>query len=249
MPARRIRRFPSSEQVSRVAAEQFVRLASDAMSARTRFTVVLSGGSTPRRLYEILAASPYRDQVVWGKVEFFWGDERAVPPDHPDSNYRMASDALLKKLNISEGQIHRMAAERQDRERAAWDYQSEIARVFGVDPLGEPPQFDLVLLGMGADGHTASLFPYTEAVREETRWVIPNYVPKLDSYRLTLTTTILNKAAQVMFLVAGGDKSEPLTQVLEGPSDPERLPAQLIRPVSGRLEWLVDASAASRLRP
>ncbi len=247
MPARRVRRFPSSEQVSQAAAEAFIRIAGDAVTKRGRFTVVLSGGSTPRRLYEILAASPYSDRVVWGKVEFFWGDERAVPPDHRDSNYRMAYEALLGRINIADTQVHRMPAERKDREDAAWDYQVEIARVFGVDPNGEPPHLDLVLLGMGADGHTASLFPYTEGLKEETRWVVSNYAPNLDSYRLTMTPPILNRTAHVIFLVVGADKAKTLAQVLEGSIDTNRLPAQLIKPEEGELTWLIDEPAASEL--
>ena len=247
MPARRITRFPSPAQVSQAAAEALIRIAGDAVAKRGRFTVVLSGGSTPRRLYETLAATPYSDQVVWGKVEFFWGDERAVPPDHSDSNYRMAHEALLGRIDIADTQVHRMPAERKDREDAAWDYQVEIARVFGVDPNGEPPRLDLVLLGMGADGHTASLFPYTEGLKEETRWVVSNYAPNLDSYRLTMTPPILNRTAHVIFLVVGADKAKTLAQVLEGSIDTNRLPAQLIKPEEGELTWLIDEPAASAL--
>ncbi len=243
-----IKQFANGEQVSDAAAEAFVSFANEAIAARQRFTVALSGGSTPRRLYELLAESPFNTQVAWEKLEFFWGDERAVPPDHADSNYGMTSDALLTKLAIPEAHIHRMPADREDLENAAWDYQAEIARVFGVDPNGEPPQFDLALQGMGADGHTASLFPYTRAIKEETRWVVSNYVPKLDSYRLTLTARILNNAAHVMFLVAGADKAESLAAVLEGPPDAERLPSQLIRPTSGDLTWLIDNSAGAKLK-
>lgn len=202
-----IRQFPSAEEVSRAAAKEFVRIARDAVAARGRFAVVLSGGSTPRQLYELLAKPPFSRKVPWDKVEFFWGDERTVPPDHPDSNYWMANEVLLKKLAISQTHIHRMSAEQQDREAAARDYQVEIAQVFGLEPDSEPPAFDLVLLGMGADGHTASLFPYTEALKETKDWVVSNYVPKLESYRLTLTLRILNRAAWVMFLVVGEDKA------------------------------------------
>ncbi len=243
-----IKQFADAEQVSRAAAEAFIGFAREAATKDGRFTVALSGGSTPRRLYEFLAESPFNTQVTWETLEFFWGDERAVPPGHADSNYRMANDVLIRKLAIADSRIHRMPAEREDLEHAAWDYQVEIARAFGVDPDGEPPQFDLVLLGMGTDGHTASLFPYTEAIREETRWVVSSYVPKLDSYRLTLTARILNNAAHVMFLVAGADKATPLEEVLEGPFDPERLPSQLIQPRLGDVTWLVDNSAATQLQ-
>lgn len=243
----RLTRLANAEAVCRTAAEEFARLAKNALAVRERFRVALSGGSTPKHLYGLLSKPPFSREVPWHQVEFFWGDERAVPPDHPDSNYRMASEALLTKLAIPGAHIHRMPAERPDQDAAARDYQVEIARVFGASPDGDPPAFDLVLLGMGADGHTASLFPDTEALKEAVRWVVANYVPKLASHRLTLTARILNNAACVLFLISGQDKAEALAQVLEGPADPERFPAQLIHPSSGRIMWLVDAGAASKL--
>jgi len=209
--------------------------------------VVLAGGSTPRRTYQLLATSPLRDQLEWDKVEFFWGDERTVPPVHPESNYRMAREAMLAKLPVPDQNVRRMQAERADRDAAARDYQAEIARVFAVQPEGEPPAFDLVLLGMGADGHTASLFPYTTALEATKRWVVPNLVLELGTYRLTMTAVILNRAACVLFLVAGSDTAQPLAAVLEGPPNPTRLPAQLIRPATGKLLWLVDQAASSQL--
>ena len=239
--------FDDAEQVSRAAADEFVRLGREAIAALGRFTVVLAGGSTPRRMYELLAGPPWRDQLDWGPVEFFLGDERAVPPDHADSNYRMAHEAMLKKLPIPAGRIHRLQAERADRDAATADYQAEIARVFGIPPTADPPAFDLVLLGMGPDGHTASLFPHTAALEERTRWVVANHVPKLGADRLTMTTAVLNRAACVLFLVAGADKATTLAEVLEGPADPARLPAQLTRPHPGTLEWLVDRAAAVQL--
>lgn len=248
MTKRTIRRFRDAEHVSLAAAEEFVRLAHWAIAARGRFAVALSGGSTPRRLFQILAGPPFRGQVNWPKVEFFWGDERSVPPDHKDSNYRMASEAMLKSLGIAEAKIHRIQAERSDREAAAKDYQAEIARVFGVSPDGPPPAFDLVLLGMGPDGHTASLFPHTTALKETTRWVVPNFVQKFDTYRLTMTYPILDKAAQVLFLVAGDDKTAVLKEVLEGPPDAERLPSQAIRTSPGKLVWYLDDAAARQLK-
>lgn len=243
-----VRQMGDAEQVSRAAAEEFVRLARSAIVARGRFTVTLSGGSTPRRLYELLAEAPFRGRVDWPNLEFFWGDERAVPPDHKDSNFRMTHEVLLRRIEISDAQVHRLQAEREDRDAAARDYEAEIARVFGVPGGTEPPAFDLVLLGMGPDGHTASLFPHTSALKETARWVVANHVPKLASYRLTLTPVILNRAACVMFLVAGDDKAAVLGEVLGGKHDPERLPSQLISPVAGRLLWLIDRAAASRLR-
>ena len=243
-----IRRFRDADQLTRAAAEEFVRLAQQALDERGRFTVALSGGPTPRRLYQLLASSSWSSQIQWEHVHLFWGDERAVGPEHPESNYRMAHESMIEKLAIPNSNVHRMAAEREDRDQAARDYQTEIARVFEVSPEGEPPVLDLVLLGMGSDGHTASLFPGTAALDETTRWVVPNFVAKLGAHRLTLTVLILNRAACVMFLVAGSDKAEPLVEVIEGPRDPERLPAQLINPVSGKLLWLVDDAAATELK-
>jgi 6-phosphogluconolactonase len=242
-----IQQVPDAEQVSRKAAEEFIRLGREAIAIRGRFTVALAGGSTPRRLYQLLAETPCFEQVNWPRVEFFWGDERSVPPEHKDSNFRMANEALLHKLPIPAGNIHRMQAERSDHDAAARDYQDEIARVCGVARDGEPPAFDLILLGMGPDGHTASLFPSTTALHEAQRWVVPNYVAKFSTYRLTMSYAMLNRAAHVLFLVAGADKAHVLAEVLEGPADPERLPSQMVRPVAGQLTWLVDLDAAGRL--
>jgi len=280
------------------AAKRVVAIAEEAVARCGRFTVALAGGSTPKRLYSLLAAEPYCARLPWRETHVFWGDERAVPPEHPDSNFGMARATLLSRVPIPADQIHRMQAERQDLDAAAGEYEAEIARTFAAQPPGEPPAFDLILLGLGPDGHTASLFPYTPALRETRRWVVPNYIPKLKvNYpaasrgvsssvlaghsvldtessralwipasagmtnsrqaagyrpstkmnRLTLTTPILNRAATVLFLVSGVEKAAALQAVLEGPPDPERLPAQLIRPVAGRLLWLVDQAAASRL--
>jgi 6-phosphogluconolactonase len=241
--------FADVESLSDAAANEFVRCAREAVAAQGRFTVALSGGSTPRRLYQLLAAKSFRSQVDWGRVEFFWGDERCVPPDHADSNYHMAREAMLSHLPIPAEHIHRMEAERPDREAAARDYEALLARVFGVSAGAEPPALDLVLLGMGPDGHTASLFPRTTALNETTRWVVANHVPQLNTDRLTLTLPILNRAREVLFLVAGADKAERWAEAL-GPSFAEapRLPVQLIRPALA-LKWFVDFAAASRLLP
>jgi 6-phosphogluconolactonase len=247
MANRIVRRLADVHQVSHVAAEEFVRIAKAACASRGCFSVALAGGSTPRLLYQLLAEEPFRTQVDWPRVEFFWGDERAVPQDHADSNYGMARAALLLKLALPAEKIHRMEAERTDRAAAARDYQAELTRVFSTAPDGDPPVLDLVLLGMGADGHTASLFPHTDALKETRRWVVANHVPKLNADRLTMTSVILNRAAHVLFLVAGKDKAAALAQVLEGPRDHERLPSQLIRPTAGTLTWLVDDPAAAEL--
>jgi 6-phosphogluconolactonase len=242
-----VRQLANAEQLSRDAAEDVIRLAAEAIAARGRFSMALSGGNTPRRLYQVLAETPFREQVDWPRVQLFWGDERALPPDHPDSNFRMADEALLRRVPVPDTHIHRMQAERPDRDAAARDYQAEIARVMGVPADGPPPAFDLILLGMGPDAHTASLFPHTAALSERTRWVVANYVPKFTAYRLTMTPVILNRAAHVAFLVAGAEKAVILAEVLEGPSDPARYPCQLIRPESGSLTWYVDRLAAARL--
>ncbi len=242
-----IRVLGDAESVSEHAAREVVRLARDAIVARGRFSIVLSGGTTPRRLFELLAEPPFRDQIDWSQVEIFWGDERAVPPNHPDSNYGMAKTALLDKVQIPSAHIHRMMAERDDRDAAADDYQAELARAFGVSPDGPPPRLDLVLLGLGADAHTASLFPHSPALAETARWVVPNASPAYETPRLTLTPAIINQAAAIVFMVVGKDKAVPTAEVLEGPRDPERYPAQLIHPDTGTVMWLVDRAASRRL--
>ncbi len=239
-----VRTFAGAEGVSRAAAEEFTELAVEAVARSGRFTVALSGGSTPQRLYERLAEPPHRARVPWDRVEVFWGDERAVAPDHPDSNARLAVAALLSRVPIPPEGIHRIHAERADRDAAAREYQDEIARVFGVAADGPAPALDLVLLGLGADGHTASLFPGSAALAESRRWVVSHFVPALGAERITLTPPILNRAREVRVLVTGADKAGALRAVLHGPRAPERFPAQLIQPESGRLVWLVDRGAS-----
>jgi 6-phosphogluconolactonase len=246
MSTRIIRVFPDGEALSVAAAREFVRFAGETIAARGRFTVALSGGSTPKRLYQILAAEPFRSQVDWGRVEFFWGDERCVPPDHPESNYRMAREAMLNHLPIPAEHIRRIEAERSDRDAAARDYETLLARLFGVSAGGHPPALDFVLMGMGPDGHTASLFPHTKALEETNRWVVANHVPQLNTDRLTLTRPILNRAREMLFLVAGADNAERLAEVLAGLPDPKRLPSQSMQP-DGQLLWFVDRAAAARL--
>ena len=241
-----VRTYADAEAVSRAAADEFVRRATEAVAERGRFAVALSGGSTPQGLYRLLAEPPYRGRVDWGRVEIFWGDERCVPPDHHDSNFRMANEAMLAKLPLRPGHVHRMEAERTDRDSAAREYQAEIARAFGVDANGEPPAFDLILLGMGPDGHTASLFPHTAALGETKRWVVINHVPQHNTDRMTLTYPVLNRAREVLFLVAGADKAEPLAEVLQGPPDPQRLPSQRVRPADGRTTTVLRGPGGRR---
>src|SRR5258706_628338 len=219
------------------------------MATTGRFSVVLSGGSTPHGLYELLAQHSYREQVEWTKTEFFWGDERAVPPEHASSNYRMAKEAMLDKLGVPAERIHRIRAEDEDLNRAARDYEAEIERALGqVAGVGRrPPHFNLFLLGMGEDGHTASLFPNTDALGETHHWVVAHDVAKLSAKRITMTPPLSNAAHFIMFLVAGASKADVLAEVLQGPRDPHRYPAQLIHPLTGEVTWFVDHAASSKL--
>jgi 6-phosphogluconolactonase len=239
--------FADAEAVSHAAAHQFAEAAIKAITGNGKFTVALSGGSTPKRLYQLLTDPPHRDVVDWSKVHIFWGDERSVPPEHSDSNYRMANEAMLTRLPIPKDNVHRIQAEREDRDQAAQEYQAEIAKVFGVDPAGEAPVFDLILLGMGPDAHTASLFPGSAALGETKLWMTPNWVEKFKTWRVTMTRPLINKAKQVLFLVAGKDKAEPLLHVFTGPANPALYPSQLICPTTGLLNWYVDVAAFAEL--
>jgi len=239
---RRLRVYPDLETLSEAAARVFVAEAARAGAARGRFAAALSGGSTPRRTYEFLAAPPFRDRVDWPQVHLFWGDERGVPPEDPRSNYRLAREALVRRVPIPPGNIHPIPAY-PSVEEGARAYEAELQAFFA----GGPPCFDLVFLGLGADGHTASLFPGGPLWREETRWVAPVAGTGPGVSRVTLTPQIFNQAGQVVFLVSGADKAAILQKVLEGPRDPVRLPAQLIRPESGEILWLVDREAAAAL--
>jgi len=242
-----IRRFPDPEAVCRGAAQDLVEVGRAAIAERGRFCVALSGGSTPRRLYEILAETPRWARLDWRRVEFFWGDERAVAPDHPESNYGMAAGSLLGKLGIAPERVHRIRGELPDPEQAAAAYQDELARVFAVAPDGPAPIFDLILLGMGPDGHTASLFPYSPPVAERRRWVVGYQVARLGKARITLTPPVINRAAEVRLLVTGTDKAAVLREALLGPREPERLPVQIVAPEAGRLVWLLDRAAAAEI--
>jgi 6-phosphogluconolactonase len=242
--------YPTPDALMQAAAQRFVTRADAAMRAAGRFVVAMSGGSTPKRLYALLATAAYAGRVNWARVHVFWGDERCVPPDDPASNYRMAREALLSHVPVPEGNVHRMRGE-DDPGSAAAAYERELREMF-VTPGGPPActpgrRFDLVLLGMGDNGHTASLFPGMPAVRETERWVVAQYVEAVSMWRVTLTPVIINSAAEVTFLVCGGDKAGMLRRVLKGPHEPAALPAQAIAPHHGRLCWLVDASAAAHL--
>jgi 6-phosphogluconolactonase len=236
--------FTNLEELSRAAARQFEELSNARAQENKNFSAALSGGSTPARLYELLA-SPNRT-IPWDRVHLFQVDERCVPPDHPESNYKMIRAALLQHIAIPAPNFHRMEAEKADRDAAARQYAEEMARELHPG-TGEWPRIDLVFLGMGSDGHTASLFPGSPALTERDLWVRPNYSERLNSFRLTLTYPVLNAAAQVIFLVAGADKAETLRNVLSGSTQELGFPAQGIRPLNGQLSWYLDEAAARLL--
>ena len=239
-----IRVYSDFESLSRAAAKLFVTRSEAAIKDRGRFSVALSGGSTPQRTYEILARAPLRDRVAWGRVHVFWGDERCVPPGDPRGNALMAERALLDHVPIPATQIHPIHCA-ESPEYAARQYEALLRSFF----TGGTPRFDLILLGLGENGHTASLFPDTPVPLEHERWAAEVYLAEQALYRVTLTPSIINLAASVAFIVSGASKARILKQVLEGPRDPRRLPAQLIQPelYGGDIYWLVDSEAASRL--
>jgi 6-phosphogluconolactonase len=236
-----IRILNTSADLFQAAANEFAKLASDAVSRQGRFCVALSGGSTPKGLYALLATMP---SIPWDKVCFFWGDERHVPPDSPESNYRMANETLLAKISAHPENVFRIYAEEKNADVAARAYEQTIRTFFHL-PAGEFPRFDLILLGTGPEGHAASLFPGSSALEETTRLVVANWVDKFHTYRITFTLPVLNRAACVLFLVSGADKAPIVHEVLENPR--ADLPAQKVRPIDGRLIWMLDRPAASAL--
>ncbi|HEV8661755.1 MAG TPA: 6-phosphogluconolactonase [Candidatus Methylomirabilis sp.] len=240
-----LRIFPDREALSREAARRFVAAAKKAVRARGRFTVAFSGGSTPADLYCLLATSSHREGLPWDRTHVFWGDERCVPPEDPASNYGAARALLLLHVPIPAANVHRMRGE-EEPVRAALAYEAELRAVFGP-PAGGVPRFDLLLLGLGEDGHTASLFPGSPVLRETERLVASPFVESLSASRLTLTLPVLNAAREILVLVAGGGKAAALREALEG--DRDALPIQQVRPRAGVLTWLVDAAAAELLRP
>ncbi|MGH2427426.1 MAG: 6-phosphogluconolactonase [Candidatus Limnocylindria bacterium] len=233
--------LPNPDAVAAAAADRFVEAAREAIEKRGAFRVALSGGSTPKAVYPLLSGAPRRDRVDWSRVEFFWGDERTVPPDHPESNFGVAYQMLIAQLpNVRPNSVHRMPAEASDLDAAALAYEAELRLAFGARG-DEPPAFDLVWLGMGPDGHTASLFPDSEGLDEGQRWAIGNWAPGPEAWRMTLTYPVLNAARAVIFVLSGADKAPALATIRDGSSDP---PAARVRPASGSLEWIVDAAAA-----
>jgi len=243
-----IQLLPDATALYRAATDEFARAAVEAVRAKGSFTVALSGGSTPAGMYSLLANDPaFRDQVPWDKAHFFWGDERHVPPDHQDSNYRVAQEALLSKVNVPADHVWRIKGEYEDAKKAADEYEKNLRNRFKLKQ-GQFPRFDLILLGMGPEGHTASLFPGTSALHEHKRLVISTWVGKLFADRITLTAPVLNHAARVIFLIQGEEKAPALKAVLEGPYEPDQLPAQLIRPPRGKLLWLIEQAAGRLLK-
>jgi 6-phosphogluconolactonase len=230
--------LPTPDALAEAAAERFVNLANTTITLRGRFTVALSGGSTPKTMHMILAQK-FANAVDWSQVHVFWGDERCVPPTDPESNYGMARDTLLSHINIPDANIHRMKGE-QDPSAAAEAYEEQLTSFFGG-----PPRLNLVFLGMGDDGHTASLFPHTTALYEPSdRYCVANRVDKLNTWRLTLTASAINAADNVIFLVAGANKAPRLKEVLYGNRHPDDLPSQMIQPTQGNLLWLIDHAAS-----
>lgn len=233
------------QELFAAAAEEVVRTANEAVAQRSRFTIALSGGSTPKSLYNLLATNA-RTALPWDRMFFFWGDERHVPPTDPDSNYRMADETLLSKIPVAAGNVFRIKAENPDAAAVAEAYEQTILKFFQLKS-GEVPNFDLILLGMGPDGHTASLFPGTTALQEKSHLVVANWVEKMKTHRITLTLPVLNAARCVTFLVSGSDKASVLREVLEEDVPAEQYPSKLVRPAAGKLIWLLDRAAASQL--
>jgi 6-phosphogluconolactonase len=237
-----LRVYPDPEQLASAAAELFVQIAAESTGARGRFRVALSGGSTPRRMFELLAADAFRTRVDWNSVDIFWGDERYVSADDRDSNYHMTAETLLRHVPVPAANIQRVPTEMSPPQAAAEAYEREIRQCFREQQ--SVPQFDLIYLGLGTNGHTASLFPHSPALQETTRLVFADFVQEVNSWRISMSVPLLNRGRSVAFLIAGQEKAQVLWEVLLGPGDPERLPAQLIAP-EGELLWLVDRAAAA----
>jgi 6-phosphogluconolactonase len=237
-----IRIFADSEALARAAADTVADLAAQSITLQSRFSIALSGGSTPQKLHTLLATEPLSSNIDWVHVHVFWGDERCVPPDDADSNYGAAKEVLLDHVPLPSENIHRIKGELNPKE-AADEYEQVLHNHF----TGDLPYLDLVLLGMGDDGHTASLFPHTSALNENRKWVVDNYVPSKQVTRITLTPLAINAARNILFLVSGSNKAERVHQVLKGVYNPLELPSQFIKPIKGNLFWMLDAAAGALL--
>jgi 6-phosphogluconolactonase len=240
-----IRILTTPQELFAAAADEILSAAKEAVSQRGRFTIALSGGSTPKSLYNLLATNA-RTELPWDRTFFFWGDERHVGPTDPDSNYRMTNEAMLSKIPVAAGNVFRIEAENPDADAAAEAYEQTIRKFFGL-ASGKFPQFDFILLGIGPDGHTASLFPGTKALQENSRIVVANWVEKLKTSRLTFTYPVLNAARCVAFLVSGADKAPVVRTILEENAPGEQYPAKLVQPTNGKLIWFLDRAAASEI--
>ncbi len=241
-PMSQIEVAESVDALSHAVAERFVRVTTDAVVARGRCTVALSGGSTPRAVYRLLAAPAFSARVRWSDIHFFWGDERHVSSDHPDSNYRMAVEAMLSKVPVPPANVHRIRGELPDAARAGREYEAKIRECVEGEPV---PRFDLIHLGIGTDGHTASLFPGSAALQEQERLCVADWVPTLQAYRLTVTLPVLTAAHAVVFIASGAGKAPIVQRVLSHSVGSDPLPAQLVRPVDGELWWMLDRAAAA----
>ena len=243
---RTIKLFPDIASIAQDAAKIFVNAAQQAVKERGVFRVAMAGGSTPKTLYALLVAEPFRSQLPFDKMQLFFGDDRHVPPDHADSNYRMVSENFISKTPIKPDQVFRMKTELQDTEKAALEYEQILKTQFALK-AGELPRFDLMMLGMGNEGHILSLFPATTALRDNGRLVVRTWVGKLYTERITCTAPVANNSAAVLFMITGADKAPALKAVLEGPYEPDQLPAQYIKPLNGKLIFLVDSAAGGLL--
>jgi 6-phosphogluconolactonase len=236
--------YPDKQTLSQHAAEYVTRIANESIDLHGHFTIALTGGTTPGELYSLLGSEPFRSQIDWQLVRIFWGDERCVPHNSPESNFYLAQEVLLHKISIPESQIHPMPADQLDRDAASQAYTVEMQNTCGTDGI---PIFDLIHLGMGPEGHTASLFPHQASLHEKHRLVMPVSVPKPPPDRLTFTPPLLNAARNVLFLVNGREKADALHAVLEGEYQPDEYPAQIVRPTNGEVVWMLDKAAAQNL--
>jgi len=244
---REVRILADGAAIARRAAELIVDAATVAVRERGVFTISLAGGSTPKALYGLLATDAvFKSQMPWGKTQFFFGDERHVPPDDPDSNFRMANESMLSKVSLKPEQVYRIKGEHEDAEKAALEYEQTLRSYFKLSP-GQLPRFDVLLLGMGDEGHTLSLFPGTKALHDNGRLVMSNWIGKLYTQRVTITAPVANNSGLAIFMITKADKALALKGVLEGPTEPEQLPSQLIQPKHGRVLWLLDTTASSKL--
>jgi 6-phosphogluconolactonase len=243
---REVRVYQNAGLLNRAVAERFFSISDKAVAARGRFVTCLAGGNTPRGLYELLTTPEYTSLIDWRSAYVFWSDERCVPPESLESNARMVRETLLNHVPVPVNQIHRIRGE-IDPQQAAEEYDKALRDFFQNRMQSGKPRFDLALLGMGLDGHTASLFPGAPALHEEKRWAVAHHVEKMDTWRVTLTPPALNAAANVIFLVMGADKADTVKRVLEGEQVPDELPAQIVKPENGNVTWLLDEAAASKL--